>query len=98
MLSAKQALRTLTEAVVSAVAAYGTSAVRVPRIAFHDPRRDALIAGHPSFGVAVDEVSQLALVQERFGRDEGRRLVLQFVYEVCNRLEQPVFGEPAFDG
>src|SRR5437870_3284818 len=69
MLSARQALRTLTEAVVSAVAAYGTSiapVLRVPRIAFHDSRRDALIAGHSSFGVAVDEVSQLALVRERF--------------------------------
>jgi hypothetical protein len=98
MLSARQALRTLTEAVVSTAAASGTSVAGIRGIAFHDLRRDDLIAGHPSFEVAVDEVSQLPLVQARFGRNEGRRLVLQFVYEVLKKLEQPLFSESAFDG
>ncbi len=96
--AARQALRTLTDSVISAAAASGKPITNIRGSAFFDTSRDAFIEGQPSFRRATEELSRLALVQGRFGANEGRRIALQFVYQILKRLEQPVFSEAVFDG
>lgn len=52
-------------------------------IAFFDSRKDELVTGCPSFAKAVDSVSRVPEVIERYGSLEAHRLVVQFVFNAC---------------
>jgi Apea-like HEPN len=53
-------------------------------IAFFDSKKDELITNCPSFSIALESVSKISEVVERYGSTEALRLVLQFVFNACS--------------
>lgn len=95
--TARGALGAVVEAAVAAIAARGRPIEDWRGIAGYDFSKDKVFRALDSFTPAVAAVSALPLMKERFGADEGARLVLQFIFEFLNRVERLTFVVDAFD-
>ena len=67
------------------------------RIAFYDTEVDGRITSLPEFTQAELSLSGEQIFCDHFGESESRRVTLQFVYELLNRIDQPVFEESSFE-
>ncbi len=77
---ARNEFRTLVEETASRATSNGVPLDRLHGTAFLDMSRDAQITALPSFEKALQAIISVPDFVTRFGAQEARRAVLQFVY------------------
>jgi hypothetical protein len=93
----KAALRRFAEAAVRHVAESGQGLQPFLGVALHRPARDAQFTSLSEFKEAELAIADMALVGERYGTDQAKRLALQVVYELLKVLDEPRWDDEAFD-
>ncbi len=68
------------------------------QIAFFDPRKDNHFTDLPTFTEAVSAIESLPMFGTQAKKGEGKRIVLQFIYLLASRLNEPVFDTAVFEG
>ena len=66
-------------------------------IAFYDTQKDDFFTSLSEFDHAVTALATVPLLAERLGAEERRRLALQLVYSLIERLNEPTYDDHEFD-
>src|SRR6266487_264752 len=94
---ARNEFRTLVEETASRATSNGVPLDRLHGTAFLDMSRDAQITALPSFEKALQAIISVPDFVTRFGAQEARRAVLQFVYQYFTRADNIRYEEAAFE-
>lgn len=85
------------QALIQEAAASGLAPAQVRGIAFYDMEKDAALIALQSFAAAEQAVVQIPQFAARFGADNPRRVILQYVYQYFDRMNDVRYDDATFN-